>query len=127
MENQDLKKAGLKVTLPRVKILEIMEGSDTRHLSAEDIYKALQTIKDFKPGTMVPVSFGPDRRDGCRPRHPPRPVSGEVSNVEDLSGYRVSDVLADHSGTVWINAFEPSQLGPDYSTEQSHRRLPPQS
>jgi Fur family transcriptional regulator, ferric uptake regulator len=42
MESQDLRKAGLKVTLPRVKILEILESNETnRHLSAEDVYKAL--------------------------------------------------------------------------------------
>lgn len=41
MENRDLKRAGLKVTLPRMKILEILESSDKRHLSAEDIYKVL--------------------------------------------------------------------------------------
>lgn len=41
MHNQELKKAGLKVTLPRVKILQQLEMSDERHLSAEDIYKRL--------------------------------------------------------------------------------------
>ncbi len=41
MQQRDLRKAGLKVTLPRLKILEILEGSEQRHLSAEDIYKAL--------------------------------------------------------------------------------------
>nr|WP_297527827.1 ferric iron uptake transcriptional regulator [Thiohalobacter sp.] len=42
MESQDLRKAGLKVTLPRMKILEILESRDTsRHMSAEDVYKAL--------------------------------------------------------------------------------------
>lgn len=41
METADLKKAGLKVTLPRMKILEFLEASNDRHLSAEDIYKAL--------------------------------------------------------------------------------------
>ena len=41
MEHQDLRKAGLKVTSPRVKVLEIMESSTTRHLSAEAIYRAL--------------------------------------------------------------------------------------
>lgn len=40
-ENQELRAAGLKVTLPRVKILQILESSDTKHLSAEDVYKAL--------------------------------------------------------------------------------------
>ena len=41
LENQELRKAGLKVTLPRVKILQILEGSQGRHMSAEDVYKAL--------------------------------------------------------------------------------------
>ena len=39
--NQDLKDAGLKVTLPRVRILQILEKADPHHLSAEDIYKSL--------------------------------------------------------------------------------------
>lgn len=39
--NQDLRKAGLKVTLPRIKILELLENSTDHHLSAEDIYKTL--------------------------------------------------------------------------------------
>lgn len=39
--NQDLRKAGLKVTLPRVKILELLENADQHHMSAEDVYKAL--------------------------------------------------------------------------------------
>jgi Fur family transcriptional regulator, ferric uptake regulator len=41
VEGKDLRKAGLKVTLPRLKILDILEGSETRHMSAEDIYKSL--------------------------------------------------------------------------------------
>lgn len=41
MENQNLRKAGLKVTLPRMKILEILEQSTKQHLSAEDIYRVL--------------------------------------------------------------------------------------
>lgn len=41
MESRDLKKAGLKATLPRIKILQMLEQSETRHLSAEDVYKAL--------------------------------------------------------------------------------------
>lgn len=46
IENQELRKAGLKVTLPRVKILQILESSDQRHLSAEDVYKALLDAGD---------------------------------------------------------------------------------
>lgn len=41
MDNQDLKNAGLKVTLPRLKILEILERADPHHMSAEDVYKSL--------------------------------------------------------------------------------------
>ena len=37
----DLKTIGLKATLPRLRILEIFEKSDVRHLSAEDVYKLL--------------------------------------------------------------------------------------
>ncbi len=41
MESNDLKKAGLKATLPRIRILQILEDSDAKHLSAEDVYKTL--------------------------------------------------------------------------------------
>ncbi|MEM0953898.1 MAG: ferric iron uptake transcriptional regulator [Pseudomonadota bacterium] len=42
-ENNELRKAGLKVTLPRVKILQILETAhtDDQHMSAEDVYRAL--------------------------------------------------------------------------------------
>ena len=40
-QRQELRKAGLKVTLPRLKILEILESAQNRHLSAEEIYKVL--------------------------------------------------------------------------------------
>jgi Fur family transcriptional regulator, ferric uptake regulator len=41
METQDLRKAGLKVTHPRVRILEILEASEGKHMTAEDIYRNL--------------------------------------------------------------------------------------
>lgn len=41
MDNANLKKVGLKITLPRLKILEIMEKAKQHHMSAEDIYKIL--------------------------------------------------------------------------------------
>ncbi|MBI4693779.1 MAG: ferric iron uptake transcriptional regulator [Gammaproteobacteria bacterium] len=41
MDTFELKKVGLKATLPRLRILEIMERNADRHLSAEDVYKAL--------------------------------------------------------------------------------------
>ncbi|HEX9625494.1 MAG TPA: ferric iron uptake transcriptional regulator [Acidiferrobacterales bacterium] len=40
-DSTDLKKAGLKATLPRLKILSILEESRVRHMSAEDVYKTL--------------------------------------------------------------------------------------
>jgi len=40
-EAQDLKNAGLKATLPRLRILEILENARVKHMSAEDVYKAL--------------------------------------------------------------------------------------
>lgn len=40
-QNLELRKAGLKVTLPRVKILNILESNPEAHLSAEDVYKSL--------------------------------------------------------------------------------------
>jgi Fur family ferric uptake transcriptional regulator len=41
LESRDLKKAGLKVTGPRLKILQLLEESSERHLAAEDIYRQL--------------------------------------------------------------------------------------
>ena len=41
VDNNELRKVGLKVTLPRIKILEILESAEHRHLSAEDVYKIL--------------------------------------------------------------------------------------
>lgn len=45
-ENNELKKAGLKVTLPRLKILEILERDSERHMTAEDIYQCLRDANE---------------------------------------------------------------------------------
>jgi len=45
-DQKDLKSAGLKATLPRLKILELFEKSEERHMSAEDIYKILLNAGD---------------------------------------------------------------------------------
>lgn len=56
MTTQDLKEAGLKATLPRIKILELLEASKERHLSAEDIYKSLlDTGEDVGMATVYRV------------------------------------------------------------------------
>ena len=55
-QRKELRKAGLKVTLPRLKILEILEGARLRHLSAEDIYKELlQSGEDIGLATVYRV------------------------------------------------------------------------
>ncbi|MGV6859479.1 MAG: ferric iron uptake transcriptional regulator [bacterium] len=41
MDSKDLKKAGLKITLPRMKVLEILETSEKRHHTAEQVYREL--------------------------------------------------------------------------------------
>lgn len=40
-QNKELKRAGLKVTLPRLKILQILQDPNNQHISAEDVYKIL--------------------------------------------------------------------------------------
>jgi Fur family ferric uptake transcriptional regulator len=56
LEGKDLRKAGLKVTLPRLKILEILETGSTRHLSAEDIYRQLlESNEDIGLATVYRV------------------------------------------------------------------------
>ncbi len=40
-QNEELKRAGLKITLPRIKILSILQCPDNQHISAEDVYKIL--------------------------------------------------------------------------------------
>jgi len=46
METLNLRKAGLKVTHPRMRILEILEESDGKHMTAEDIYRHLLQHED---------------------------------------------------------------------------------
>lgn len=38
---KDLQKAGLKITIPRLKVLNLFEHSENHHLSAEDVFKEL--------------------------------------------------------------------------------------
>ena len=46
MESTELRKAGLKVTHPRMRILEILEALDGKHVTAEDIYRQLLEHQD---------------------------------------------------------------------------------
>lgn len=45
-ESRQLKEAGLKITTPRLKILQILEQAREHHLSAEDVYKALKELDE---------------------------------------------------------------------------------
>lgn len=56
LDNSDLKKAGLKVTLPRMKILQILENAKDHHLSAEDVYRVLlESDEDIGLATVYRV------------------------------------------------------------------------
>jgi Fur family ferric uptake transcriptional regulator len=56
LESSELRKAGLKVTLPRVTLRDILETSESRHHSAEDVYKALlETGEDIGLATVYRV------------------------------------------------------------------------
>jgi Fur family transcriptional regulator, ferric uptake regulator len=55
-DGSNLRKAGLKVTLPRLKILDILAAGSSRHMSAEDIYKRLlETNEDIGLATVYRV------------------------------------------------------------------------
>src|SRR3990167_5431204 len=56
LNNSDLKKAGLKITIPRVKILELLENAKDHHLSAEDVYRILvESSEDIGLATVYRV------------------------------------------------------------------------
>lgn len=46
MDSHELRRVGLKVTAPRIKILEILENAATHHLSAEEVYRTLLSSGD---------------------------------------------------------------------------------
>ncbi len=55
MEGKDLRRAGLKVTTPRLRILELLERQSGRHLSAEEIVRQLAGQEDIGLGTVYRV------------------------------------------------------------------------
>lgn len=56
MKNQQLQKAGLKVTVPRLRILQVLETPHKRHYSAEDVYRALlEAEEDVSLATVYRV------------------------------------------------------------------------
>jgi len=56
VQAQDLKDVGLKATVPRLKILEILESNKDQHMTAEDVYKALlESNEDIGLATVYRV------------------------------------------------------------------------
>ena len=56
LSSNELRAAGLKSTLPRRKILEVMESQQTRHMSAEDVYRhLLESGEDVSLATVYRV------------------------------------------------------------------------
>ncbi|WP_264435338.1 ferric iron uptake transcriptional regulator [Coxiella endosymbiont of Dermacentor marginatus] len=56
MKDRALRKVGLKVTLPRLKILKILESADPHHMSAENVYRKLVEMgKDVGLATVYRV------------------------------------------------------------------------
>ena len=56
MEPSHLRRAGLKITVPRLKILEILASSQPRHMSAEDVYRRLlESNEDIGLATVYRV------------------------------------------------------------------------
>jgi Fur family ferric uptake transcriptional regulator len=56
VEPSQLRRAGLKITVPRLKILEILAGNPARHMSAEDVYRRLlESNEDIGLATVYRV------------------------------------------------------------------------
>ena len=108
MESQDLRNAGLKVTLPRLKILQILEGSDTRHLSAEDVYKLLldtgediglatvyRVLTQFESAGLVERHHFSDGRavfELAPDKHHDHMVCVECSKIEEFHDERIEEL-----------------------------------
>ena len=73
-QNEELKKAGLKATLPRIKIMEVLASTaiqEEAHFSAEDIYKELiSNNEDIGLATICLLYTSPSPRDGLLSRMP---------------------------------------------------------
>lgn len=120
MNSQDLKKAGLKVTLPRMKILEILEEVKEHHHTAEDVYKNLmesgeeiglatvyRVLTQFETAGLVirhhfeggHAVFELDR--GSHHDHMVSVKSGKVVEfMDDVIEQRQKEVAAEHGFTI---------------------------
>lgn len=116
VENQQLKQAGLKVTLPRVKVLEILErmhaATEHHHLTAEDIYRQLldagseiglatvyRVLSQFEAAGLVHrhhFEGGQAQFELNRGRHHDHIVCVQCGKVEEF----VDDVIEDRQARV---------------------------
>lgn len=120
MNSQDLKKAGLKITLPRMKILEVLEKVKEHHHTAEDVYKALmdsgeeiglatvyRVLTQFEAAGLVvrhhfeggQAVFELDR--GSHHDHMVSVQSGKVVEfVDEVIEQRQKEIAAEHGFTI---------------------------
>ena len=120
MDVQGLKKAGLKATLPRMRILEILEGSDLKHMSAEDVYKFLfqrgeeiglatiyRVLTQFEAaGLVVRHNFNGtnsvfELRADSHHDHMIRMDTGEVVEFFSEEIERIQNQIAEKHGSLW--------------------------
>ena len=103
MSSQTLKKAGLKVTLPRLKVLEAMESLVGSHVSAEDVYKLLlETKTDIGLATIYRI-LNQFEEVGILTRHH---FDGAVARFELRSSSHHDHMICADSGEI-IEFIDP--------------------
>ena len=65
----ELRRAGLKVTMPRLKVLEVLERAEPHHLSAEDVYKQLLRVDESISITTIYRVLTQFEQSGIVERH----------------------------------------------------------
>lgn len=65
----ELRRAGLKVTMPRLKVLEVLEQAEPHHLSAEDVYKQLLRVDESISITTIYRVLTQFEQSGIVERH----------------------------------------------------------
>ena len=83
-QQTELKRAGLKVTMPRLKVLEVLEQAEPHHLSAEDVYKQLLRVDESISITTIYRVLTQFEQSGIVERH----------NFDD--GHAVYELSSDH-------------------------------
>ena len=68
-QQTELKRAGLKVTMPRLKVLEVLERAEPHHLSAEDVYKQLLRVDESISITTIYRVLTQFEQSGIVERH----------------------------------------------------------